>query len=446
MANMDFDWQEAQEQWLEAQRKYWNEWAEASTKGFTPNGQANPFDFTKGFPNAFGAGMPGADMWETAMKQWWGAFGGQQEDAAAAGVQDFCQRLVDAGQTYFKMAEKFAGAAGDDPDAIGRVVTEWLDNLQRYYNMVDVELRNADPEKHMREGMAFWDLPNDTWQRAFSSLFPVPGDFFRALRPDDISTVSGLHGKLDQFLSVPAVGYTRESQEQYQKLARRYLEYQKASYDFNVGLHKEGVRSVELFQARLKELTEKGESITSVREIYNLWVDACEDAYAEYALSESYAELYGNLVNSLMAVKRQIARITEETLEAWNVPTRSEVNTLHKRLQEMRRAYRKVQQQLDDERDGKSKADKSAGDDAAKLGKELSDVKGEMEALRKEVAALKAEAAKPAASKTEAKAEPKPTEDKPTKSAAATAKAKPSKTETRAKAAKGKSAKGGKKK
>jgi class III poly(R)-hydroxyalkanoic acid synthase PhaE subunit len=204
----------------------------------------------------------------------------------------------------------------------------------------------------------------------------MPGDVFRALRPEGLTRAPGdIHGRLDQFLSSPALGYTRESQEKYQKLHRVMLHYQKAMHDYNIAMSKVNLEAVELFQRKMHQLSETDTEITSVKELYVLWVDACEEVYAEYAMSDSYAALYGELVNSLMAVKRQTSRIIDEFLESMNMPTRKEVSTLHKRVQETRRDYNRLKE-----------------DSVEEMREELESlraIKDEIKELRAEVAALK---------------------------------------------------------
>ena len=38
----------------------------------------------------------------------------------------------------------------------------------------------------------------------------------------------------------------------------------------------------------------------SLRELYDLWVEVSEEHYAEFAMSEEYQALYGDMVNKLM--------------------------------------------------------------------------------------------------------------------------------------------------
>jgi class III poly(R)-hydroxyalkanoic acid synthase PhaE subunit len=208
--------------------------------------------------------------------------------------------------------------------------------------------------------MSFWDMPLDTWQRTVSSFSPFPGDFLKAVHPEGADAMAGdMREHLDRFLSMPGVGYSRESQEQYQQLARLMLDYQKAMQDYAIALSKVGVKSTDRFQEKLAETTASGEPVSSLRAFYDLWVDACEQVYGDFAMTDEYSEMYGEMVNALMAVKHHGSLLVDEMLESMNMPTHREINTLHRRLHEMRRDYRALRSEVErlrDERQGSSAA------------------------------------------------------------------------------------------
>jgi hypothetical protein len=257
--------------------------------------------------------------------------------------------------------------------------------------------------------MAFWDLPFDTWSRTMSAGCPVPGDFLKAFEGD---VPAGMRAQMDRLLSAPAIGYGREYQEQYQKFSRLVMEYEKAMGHYHAGSGELGQKLLETFQKHL-EAAESG-PVNSVRQVYSLWVDAFEEVHAEYAISEDYANRYGEMVSALMAMKQQGARLMDEWLEAMNMPSRSEIDGLQRRLHDSRNDYRKLsgeaermraeldalaevvsgrealRQELDTLRDAVKKLQEKPGPAAR------SDAKGS------EVGTL----AKPAATKTRAAAKP----------------------------------------
>ncbi|MDZ7736851.1 MAG: class III poly(R)-hydroxyalkanoic acid synthase subunit PhaE [Gammaproteobacteria bacterium] len=174
-------------------------------------------------------------------------------------------------------------------------------------------------------------LPMDTLQRTMSSGSVFPGDFLQGFKPD-VEKVT------DKFLSVPGIGYSRESQEQVQNGLRLLANYQRSSHEYHVQLGKVGIDALDIMKQRILEMAENGEEINSLREVYDLWVDCNESAYADYVKSEEYSRLYGKLVNDLMALKRHGQGIMDETMSALGMPTRKGMATVQKRQQELRRS------------------------------------------------------------------------------------------------------------
>lgn len=315
------------DKWFETQRKYWDAWLDLARQS------ANP-------AAADAAAGKADNPWAAGLEQWWQS----ASSTAPPQVQPIYENLVNLGKAYFAMGQ---GVLGDGQVPSAQAFTDWLERLNKTFNSMTMPPAPGTMPG-VEQMMAFWDLPSDTWQRTLSSMSPFPGDFLHALHPEGLSPLArGMNEHLDRFLSVPAVGYTRESQEQYQNLYKLLLDYQHAMREFNLAFVKVGARSTELFQKKLAERSEQDGAIGSLRAVFDLWVDACEEIYAEYVMSEDYTRCYGEMVNALMAVKRQGAILVDEMLEAWHVPTQREITTLHERLQETRREMRQMQSQME---------------------------------------------------------------------------------------------------
>ena len=322
------------ESWLDAQRKYWNAW----------------MDMTRQVGGAAAAKQVPDNPWAAALDQWWKAVSPMTSGSAPM-LQDFFDKLIAMGRSYFSMAEQLAVMPGEGKKT-GDAVSDWLDQMRKACDVWGASL-GTQQDPHMRDFMSFWDMPLDTWQRTASSFSPFPGDFLKAVHAEGADALAGdMREHLDRFLSMPGVGYSRESQEQYQQLARLVLDYQKAMQDYAIALSKVGVKSMDRFQEKLNETTASGEPVTSLRAFYDLWVDACEEVYGDYAMSGEYSEMYGEMVNALMAVKHHGSLLVDEMLESMNMPTHREINTLHHRLHEMRRDYRVLRNEVEQLRDG----------------------------------------------------------------------------------------------
>ncbi|MEO8747741.1 MAG: poly(R)-hydroxyalkanoic acid synthase subunit PhaE [Rhodanobacter sp.] len=181
---------------------------------------------------------------------------------------------------------------------------------------------------------------------------------------------------------IPAFGLDREQQMQQQELVQAMLAAAQATARYHALLQRAGAEGMRRLQDKLAEHAEPGRQIESVKGLYDLWVDAAEEAYAEMALTDEFRTAYGEMVNTQMRVRQLQQKYTEALCQQLGVPTRSEVSSLGKRLQELRRDMRAV----------------VAAQDAPE--------REQLSALRREVAGLKRQVGGQAASRTASKATP----------------------------------------
>ena len=274
------------------------------------------------------------------MDLWWKNFAQSVPDSS----QDIYQKIMDQGKTFYFLSEQFNQLL-QGISTINQTSDEWqkylnvqFDNLKKLYTDSD-----SDISKTMQGMFSAWQLlPMDTLQRTLSSSSLMPGDFMQDLKMNNFQDVT------DKFLSVPGIGYTRESQEQLQEGVRLWNIYQQTSNEYIHALSKVGLDALESMRQKILEMAANGNVIHSLREIYDLWVDAHEKAYADFVYTDEYSELYGRMTNALMAVKKHNRNYIDEILASLNMPTRKGMNTMLKRQQEIRRenitARKKIRQ------------------------------------------------------------------------------------------------------
>lgn len=187
---------------------------------------------------------------------------------------------------------------------------------------------------------------------------------------------------------VPAFGLQREQQMEQQELTAAIQAAVQANARYMALIQRANAQGLERLQARLAQRDAGSPPIESLKALYDLWVDAVEEAYAEVALTDEFRSAYGDMVNTQMRVRQLQQRQTGQWCRELGMPTRDEVSALGARLQQLRRELRQ-----------------QGGNDAA----------AEILALRREVTALKRElsvlAAKPVAvakPRPVAAAKPKP--------------------------------------
>jgi len=309
--------------WMQAQQGYWKAWSDLAQRGMkAPEAPKNP--------------------WADGLNQWWQAV----SPMAPASGRDVFDKVMGVSRDYFTLAEQLMSGAGGKQDIGMEAVNAWLENMQKMWSAPNPFGAN-NPAKGFN---TFWDLPMDTWQRLAANIVPMPGDFTQAYHPEG---AGGVRDQVNRFLSIPAVGYTRESQEQFQILAQRQMDYAAATQAYQMAFAKLGAEAARKFQESLQARVqggkpEAGKPISSLRELYDQWVETSEAAYAEFVMTEEYQKLYGHLVNSLLALKHQMARMVDQTLEAMHMPTHAEISTLQCRQQELRRENLRLRKEIKD--------------------------------------------------------------------------------------------------
>ena len=144
----------------------------------------------------------------------------------------------------------------------------------------------------------------------------------------------------------PAFGQNREQQMQQQDMAAAILASMQASARYQTLIQRANSHGMERLQDKLAQHAEPGRQIESIKGLYDLWIDAAEEAYAEIALSNEFREVYGDMVNTQMRVRQLQLKQTEKICQELGVPTRSEVSSLGERLQAMRRELAALKHQL----------------------------------------------------------------------------------------------------
>lgn len=337
--------------WVEAQRTYWDAWASLTKQALEA-----------GTPRT--AGGHSATVWADGLEQWWKAVGAGSPPEA----RDFFARMVDQGKTFFHLGEEWT-ALLQGMAAEGRAAYDWQRGLAARFDELRAGLaqNSFGPDRSAKSWSGFWEAPFDAWLRLAGSVGAATGG-----APGGSG---GVHERLERMLSVPGVGYSREWQEEAQELARRSLVYQRALAAYGQVFARLGSQALDRLQAEIVARGEAGKPITTLRQLYDLWVDAAEGTYLELVRTDEYATIYGDLVNSLMAVKQQGREMLDGALGAVGMPTTRGLNTLLRRQQDLKRQLVALRRQSED------------GSTA--------ELRREVEALRAEVRALKPKRAGP---------------------------------------------------
>lgn len=287
-------------------RRFWDTWREALQRtmpgaDWRQTASSSPFGASAG-------AMPWGDP-----SQWWA-------QAAQAPGADALQRFQTMAAPWLEQIQRVAaGFAGRDatPEAI---VGAWR------------EAMGANPLGQMfgslqGEGIEGWDA------------------WVQRLQPwlDAASAQSG--GARDVF-SLPTFGLMREHQERWQQLGRAFAQYQASQQDYQTLLLQASTAAFGIFERKLAE-RDPATPIETPRALFDLWIDAAEEAYADVALSPAFRKAYAEMVAGQMRLRQAVQREVEQACRVLDLPTRTELDGAHRKIADLERALRRMRDRLD---------------------------------------------------------------------------------------------------
>lgn len=219
-----------------------------------------------------------------------------------------------------------AGGAAD-PSALA---SQWMAQMQQL--AAGFAGRDAAPAEIARawKGM----LGDNPFASPLATGAFMPMSFFGA---------TGGRGPLD----MPAFGYAREHQERMQAFARTSAEFQQAAQAFQAIVAEAGNDAFARFESLLAQRTAEGKPLESSRALFDLWIDAAEDAYADIALGERFQKAFGDYVNAQMRLRAAMQKEVELACAQWGIPGRGEVDAAHRKIAELQRELRRLRERLD---------------------------------------------------------------------------------------------------
>lgn len=290
-------------------RRYWAAWGDA-LRGAVPG--------TDGLPGTGGPGQAppfGVEAWQESL-DWWARLARGDRGEADDAVSHFNRQ---GRQWYARMQEVAARFAGQET-AAADVARAWQEALGAAgANPFPDMLRSL--RGHGLQGLEQWMEDAAPW--------------LESLRGDSLA-----------WLRLPAFGAGREHQERLQQLGLHLAEYQQASGAYAALMAKAQQDAFALFENRLVDHEEPGRQLTSARALFDLWIDAAEEAYADIALSPGFRAVYGRLVNAQMRVRAGVQRMVEDACGQLGMPTRSELDGAHRKLAQLEREVRRLRDAL----------------------------------------------------------------------------------------------------
>ena len=273
-----------------------------------------------------GGGARQQDPWQAAMQQWSQlAGGGQGRNDAGDAIERFSAQARQWFGTMQQVAEQFAGKSASAQD----IAAAWKQAMGG----------GGNPFASLLSGMT--GRGQSGFEDWYAQIAPMlHGGMFNGLSGGNL--LGGMRQEAMSWLQTPAFGHNREQQERWQALVAAQLELQQKNDAYNALMLEVGRDAFDRFERKLAERSEPGRQLQSARALFDLWIDAAEEAYAEIALSAGFRKVYGELVNAQMRVRAGIQNEVERMCGMFGMPGRTEVDSAHRKIAELERQLRRL--------------------------------------------------------------------------------------------------------
>jgi class III poly(R)-hydroxyalkanoic acid synthase PhaE subunit len=149
----------------------------------------------------------------------------------------------------------------------------------------------------------------------------------------------------DLLSRMPPLGLAREQTETWRELMAAQAECQALEQELRAVWTQVQTDALALLEKMLRE-RKPADGINNYRELYDLWVDCGEKVFAQVAHSEAYAKLQAQVGNAAIKLRAKQQAVIERNLKYFDLPTRAELNTVHKQMRELRERIATLEAQL----------------------------------------------------------------------------------------------------
>jgi class III poly(R)-hydroxyalkanoic acid synthase PhaE subunit len=144
----------------------------------------------------------------------------------------------------------------------------------------------------------------------------------------------------------PNLGYTREFNHKLLQGFDSWINFSKASFDYQIVLVNVWVRTFEELIRELASSQEKSEKIQDWRQLLQIWSSVFDRVFAQTFDSEDALAIQGNFLNAAMTYRLQQQKILEVFLKMNDLPVRSEVDEIHHSIYELRKELKSLKKAL----------------------------------------------------------------------------------------------------
>jgi len=176
---------------------------------------------------------------------------------------------------------------------------------------------------------------------------PPASELFEAWRSalsESLAQAAAPAGLSDMLNRTPLLGPLREQADAWRALTAAQVDCQQLAQEFTAIMRHVQADVLNLLERRIQERREQGTCVQGFRELYDLWIECSEDVFGKVAHSAAYGHLQGKMSNATIRLQACMQKVIEQSMRQFDLPTRSEINSVHQQLRQLRQQVNELQQ------------------------------------------------------------------------------------------------------
>jgi class III poly(R)-hydroxyalkanoic acid synthase PhaE subunit len=251
-------------------------------------------------------------------------------------------------QVWQELLPKFE-AEEDWQQSLDQLTQELRTQIQDFFTQSTQSRQNTAElwQVYFQEFQKFNQLWVDTWGEFLDPLTQAYGSASSQPWIELNHCYGNLYEKMfGQGIEMPFVGPNRILNRKLIRAFEAWSKLHSASVDYQLVLSEIQIRAFEAFMRILISLSETGEPVKEWSQFQQLWSQTADRVFDQAFCSEDNLRIRGAFLNALNRYKLSQQELVETYLQSMNLPTRSEVDEVHKGIYELRKEVKHLKQTL----------------------------------------------------------------------------------------------------
>lgn len=265
-------------------------------------------------------------------------------------MQGVAERAASSQQSLWQLVQHFIDAY----QALLKQPENWQALLEEYREQFYQRLRA--PQALSEDISELWVLYLRELQK-FGQLWYPPALSLSQLAANGRVSSSEVSRLIDHFwsafdrtlgraLSSPTIGYNREFNAKLLRGFEAWLELRRAEVIYQAHLAEIFTKAFDALMQQLLERSRRGEAPQSAKELINLWIATADEVFVEEFGKQGYIEAQGALLHATMRYRICERAILESFLEAYGLPTRSELDEAYQTIYQLKRELKALKRDV----------------------------------------------------------------------------------------------------